>query len=166
MAARRIRDLSLPPKPYIVAVTGYGTDEDKHRSGDAGFDLHLLKPVDPQMYRGLAALLQSSRGLVYESRMLAAQYRDTATEVMFRQLEMANRYLDTAGLGNSGERKERCMGLATRSYERLITWLDTGACADEKGAELVNGLRTLNERLKSLNLLYAEQREKRKLMQS
>jgi len=114
------------------------------------------------MYRGLAALLQSSRGLVYESRMLAAQYRDTATEVMFRQLEMANRYLDTAGLGNSGERKERCMGLATRSYERLITWLDTGACADEKGAELVNGLRTLNERLKSLNVPYTAQDEKRK----
>jgi len=114
------------------------------------------------MYRGLAALLQSSRGLVYESRMLAAQYRDTATEVMFRQLEMANRYLDTAGLGNSGERKERCMGLATRSYERLITWADTGACADEKGAELVNRLRTPIKRLKALNVRYTGRVERRK----
>ncbi|HEX5759211.1 MAG TPA: MEDS domain-containing protein [Thermoanaerobaculia bacterium] len=31
----------------LIAVTGYGRDEDRRRSKEAGFDLHLTKPVDP-----------------------------------------------------------------------------------------------------------------------
>jgi CheY-like chemotaxis protein len=31
----------------IVAVTGWGQDEDRRRTKDAGFDAHLVKPVDP-----------------------------------------------------------------------------------------------------------------------
>lgn len=33
----------------LIAVTGWGQDEDRHRSHDAGFDLHLVKPVEPQL---------------------------------------------------------------------------------------------------------------------
>ena len=32
----------------LVALTGYGQDEDRQRSRDAGFDFHLVKPVDLQ----------------------------------------------------------------------------------------------------------------------
>jgi CheY-like chemotaxis protein len=32
-----------------VAVTGYGQTEDRRRALDAGFDLHVTKPVDPAM---------------------------------------------------------------------------------------------------------------------
>jgi len=31
----------------LVAVTGYGQEEDRRRAMDAGFDIHLVKPVDP-----------------------------------------------------------------------------------------------------------------------
>jgi CheY-like chemotaxis protein len=31
----------------LVAVSGYGRPEDRARSGEAGFDAHLVKPVDP-----------------------------------------------------------------------------------------------------------------------
>jgi signal transduction histidine kinase len=31
----------------IIAVSGYGQDKDRQRSAQAGFDLHLVKPVDP-----------------------------------------------------------------------------------------------------------------------
>jgi CheY-like chemotaxis protein len=30
----------------LVAVTGYGQDEDRQKSAAAGFDRHLLKPID------------------------------------------------------------------------------------------------------------------------
>jgi CheY-like chemotaxis protein len=40
-------------RPFLVAVTGCGTDEDRTRSREAGFDLHLVKPVDPAMLTGL-----------------------------------------------------------------------------------------------------------------
>ncbi len=37
----------------LIAVTGYGRDEDRRRSREAGFDLHLTKPVDPAQLRRL-----------------------------------------------------------------------------------------------------------------
>jgi CheY-like chemotaxis protein len=30
----------------LIAVTGWGRDEDRQRTRDAGFDVHLVKPVD------------------------------------------------------------------------------------------------------------------------
>ena len=44
--ARRIRTFT-GPRPYLIALTGYGQPEDVKRAIDAGFDAHLLKPVDP-----------------------------------------------------------------------------------------------------------------------
>jgi signal transduction histidine kinase len=42
---RRLRELHVPA-PRLVAVTGYGHSSDRERSRDAGFDLHLVKPLD------------------------------------------------------------------------------------------------------------------------
>lgn len=44
--ARQIRALG-PPQPFLVALTGYGRPEDRQRAAEAGFDTHLVKPVDP-----------------------------------------------------------------------------------------------------------------------
>jgi CheY-like chemotaxis protein len=161
--ARRIQSLALLPRPFIVAVTGHGMQADKRRSGEAGFDLHLLKPVDPETCRGLTALLQTSIGFLNYSHKLAAQHRQTATELLFRTLEMANLYLDTAAI--SDHRKDHCVTLATGSFDRLITWLDSGACIDDRAAEMVNGLRALNERLKLMRQPHGriERRELRRV---
>ena len=32
----------------LLAISGHGEPEDRRRSGEAGFDVHLLKPVDPR----------------------------------------------------------------------------------------------------------------------
>jgi CheY-like chemotaxis protein len=45
--ARRLRALKRERPLRIVAVTGWGQDDDRARSQEAGFDLHLVKPVDP-----------------------------------------------------------------------------------------------------------------------
>jgi len=39
----------------VIALTGYGTEEDRRKSKLAGFDLHLVKPVDPNVLQGLLA---------------------------------------------------------------------------------------------------------------
>jgi CheY-like chemotaxis protein len=44
--ARRIRETS-GRKVLLIAMTGYGLDQDRKKSAEAGIDLHLLKPVDP-----------------------------------------------------------------------------------------------------------------------
>ena len=35
------------PRPRLVALTGYGTQQDRERARESGFDDHLVKPVDP-----------------------------------------------------------------------------------------------------------------------
>jgi two-component system, OmpR family, response regulator len=46
--AERVRR-TVAPAPLLVAVTGYGTAADEQKSAAAGIDLHLLKPVDPDV---------------------------------------------------------------------------------------------------------------------
>lgn len=38
---------------HLVALTGYGRDSDRQRAEDAGFDLHLVKPVEPLQLENL-----------------------------------------------------------------------------------------------------------------
>ena len=44
--ARRIRASAIGGRPVLVALTGWGQDEDKRRSSQAGFDHHITKPID------------------------------------------------------------------------------------------------------------------------
>jgi CheY-like chemotaxis protein len=52
--ARRLRELPDTDSMYLIAMTGYGTDEDRTRSAESGFDQHLVKPLD---FAALEALL-------------------------------------------------------------------------------------------------------------
>ncbi|MEA2711028.1 MAG: hypothetical protein QOF78_3629 [Phycisphaerales bacterium] len=49
--ARRLR-IALGKSVRLVALTGYGQPEDRDRAFDAGFDLHLVKPVDRDQLSG------------------------------------------------------------------------------------------------------------------
>ena len=53
--ARRLRSLPGLEKALLVAITGFGREEDRRRCREAGFDLHLLKPVDPAELERLLA---------------------------------------------------------------------------------------------------------------
>ena len=55
--ARRVRMRTDLGPLQLVALTGYGTDGDRQKTRDAGFDVHLAKPVDP---RAVDALLAGS----------------------------------------------------------------------------------------------------------
>jgi CheY-like chemotaxis protein/two-component sensor histidine kinase len=44
--ARRIRDLEWGARPLLIAVTGWGQEDDKRQSTEAGFDVHMTKPID------------------------------------------------------------------------------------------------------------------------
>lgn len=54
--ARNLREGGLLPSAVLVALTGYGQEEDHRRSREAGFQHHLVKPVD---FNTLGALLKS-----------------------------------------------------------------------------------------------------------
>jgi CheY-like chemotaxis protein len=44
--ARRLRALT-GPSALLVALTGYSDPDDRRRAAEAGFDAHVVKPVDP-----------------------------------------------------------------------------------------------------------------------
>jgi CheY-like chemotaxis protein len=61
--ARQVRaQASAAVRPYIVAVTGYGTPDDRRLSAEAGIDVHLVKPADPQILIRLLALVADGDG--------------------------------------------------------------------------------------------------------
>ena len=55
--AQRIRQQEWGTSMFLVAVTGWGQDEDRRRSEDVGMNLHMVKPVEPSaLDRMLASL--------------------------------------------------------------------------------------------------------------
>jgi CheY-like chemotaxis protein len=63
------RTLRLEPElkeAYLIAVTGYGQEEDQLRAREAGFDAHLTKPID------LSELEQMLAGLMFKSEVTIA----------------------------------------------------------------------------------------------
>jgi two-component system, OmpR family, response regulator len=47
--ARQLRTQISSKRPLLIAISGYGMQSDQVRSQDAGIDLHLVKPVEPEM---------------------------------------------------------------------------------------------------------------------
>jgi CheY-like chemotaxis protein len=61
-AAQRIRQQPWGAGVIVIATTGWGQEADRDRSREAGFDEHLVKPVDPaDLIRLLASLNRSRR---------------------------------------------------------------------------------------------------------
>ena len=58
---RRIRRESGRSDVFIVALTGWGQQQDKLRAADAGFDAHLIKPADPATLVRILSNLDRSR---------------------------------------------------------------------------------------------------------
>ena len=54
--ARKLRDNPATAQVRLIALTAYGEDEHHRRSYEAGFEYHLVKPVDPDAL--LSVLLQ------------------------------------------------------------------------------------------------------------
>jgi CheY-like chemotaxis protein len=53
--ANQLRDTATRRLPCLIAMTGYGTDEDRQRTQEAGFDHHIVKPIEPAELNALLA---------------------------------------------------------------------------------------------------------------
>ena len=76
---RRLRELAgdnnAPPR--LVAVTGYGHTSDRERSREAGFDLHLVKPIElAQVQDALQGLMRHRTTLVIAHRLSTIEQAD------------------------------------------------------------------------------------------
>jgi signal transduction histidine kinase/ActR/RegA family two-component response regulator len=57
--ARQVRRLAGGEHAVLVALTGYGMAEDRQKALEAGFDRHLVKPVDPEAIHEIVATVSS-----------------------------------------------------------------------------------------------------------
>jgi PAS domain S-box-containing protein len=55
LVARRLRKTAGTERALLIAVTGWGQDDDRRRAKEAGFDHHLVKPIDPGIIAPLMA---------------------------------------------------------------------------------------------------------------
>ena len=53
--ARRLRGRTPRKEMFLVALTGYGQPEDRRKALDAGFDTHIVKPIDPNHLSAIIA---------------------------------------------------------------------------------------------------------------
>lgn len=61
--AHRIREQAWGRSMFLIAVTGWGQDEDRQRSTEVGLNVHMVKPVEPTaLERLLADLAQNGHG--------------------------------------------------------------------------------------------------------
>jgi CheY-like chemotaxis protein len=61
--AQRIREHAWGASMFLIAVTGWGQDEDRQRSSEVGLNVHMVKPVEAAaLERLLAELAASGRG--------------------------------------------------------------------------------------------------------
>jgi CheY-like chemotaxis protein len=69
--AQRLRRDPGREQPFMVSVTGHGQDSDVQRSLEAGFDRHLLKPVDPDTLHDLLACRRNMQEAETEEAAIA-----------------------------------------------------------------------------------------------
>jgi CheY-like chemotaxis protein len=58
-AARRIRASAAGRDAYLVAVTGWGQEQDKRRAREAGFDRHETKPISVETVQALVDAIRA-----------------------------------------------------------------------------------------------------------
>ena len=57
--AQRIREQAWGKSMFLIAVTGWGQEEDRQRSSEVGLNVHMVKPVEPAALERLLAELRS-----------------------------------------------------------------------------------------------------------
>jgi DNA-binding response OmpR family regulator len=61
--AQRIREQEWGTSMFLIAVTGWGQEEDRQRSSEVGLNVHMVKPVEPSaLEKLLDALSQDGSG--------------------------------------------------------------------------------------------------------
>lgn len=123
--ARRIRALDLPPPPpLLVAVSGHGDSAARQHAAEAGFDLHLLKPVHPGVLAQIQLLLEDTTRLGERIAQLDLRNRETMRDLAASYVQMGRSMLLVITTTENETTRERCLGKARRICDRLTFWLE------------------------------------------
>jgi len=127
---RSLRDIRCPDAPLLVAVTGYAYPADKRRCAEAGFDLHLPKPVDFGIFEQLTRVVQRTRQLADQTRLLSQQQQRALMHFIELELDMAGTFLDVAATTRNPQTRQRCLAKSQKAQQSAVEWL-SGAAFDK-----------------------------------
>jgi len=120
--ARQIQRLVVPRPPVLIAVSGYGDIQSQRKSAEAGFDLHLLKPVELSALEEMR-LLVGQMGRLAEGVKQQVQRQQGAILFFSRSyIQMCYALLQLARTTELEETRARCLSRARRICDRLTSW--------------------------------------------
>ena len=122
---RELRAIQCVEESTIVAVTGYAQPLDRRRCAEAGFDLHLAKPVDSVVLDHLALLCRNSSRLKQESDRLMSNYSHSLGSLIGVAIQMANTFLDVAVNTKNTEVKKRCLAKAQKMHRKMTELVES-----------------------------------------
>jgi CheY-like chemotaxis protein len=121
--AREFQRLSAPP--VLIAVTGHADIPSRRRAAEAGFDLCLLKPIDPGVYEELHLLVEQSGQLRAQHARLSLLRESTLSglkSLAVAHLQTAYTMLTVARTTENEATKACCLAKTRRICDRLATW--------------------------------------------
>jgi len=120
--ARALRNIPASANPLLVAVTGFAERTDKRRCAEAGFDLHLTKPVDYELFEQTILLWRQSDAV----RELALRHTTAVRTFLSLKLEMAGALLDVADVTRNPATQQRCLQQVRLAHELMTKWIRKG----------------------------------------
>ena len=133
--AARLREAGHD-RAALVAITGYGQEEDLRRSSAAGFDHHLVKPVDGAVLRKIIADLAAACARL-APRKAALTPTSRASGRGYRKISRGPRSLGREGRARTARtRSERTSAL--RSIQPSLKWKLERNAAGEPSSAYVN----------------------------
>jgi CheY-like chemotaxis protein len=124
--AREIQRLVLPKPPVLVALSGYGDVRARRESVEAGFDLHLTKPVESRVLDQLQMLVEERVRLRVQHARFSLLREDTMSalaSLAVSHIQMGNTMLDVASTTEDEATRQRCAVKAQAICDRLATWV-------------------------------------------
>lgn len=123
--ARRIQALDLPPPPpVLVAVSGNDDRVTRRQAAEAGFDLHLVKPVHPRLLGQIQVLLDDTRRIGEKIAELDIQNQETRRNLAFSYVQMGRSMLQVIATTENKATRERCVSKARLICDRLGLWIN------------------------------------------
>lgn len=129
--AREIQRLALPRPPVLVAVSGYGDTRARYQAAEAGFDLHLLKPVEPNIFEELQVLVEETErastervALRQNFAQLTGRHNLVMLKLVLSFIQTCHTLLHIAKTTAVGDASERCISNARRICDRLTVWVE------------------------------------------
>jgi len=118
--AREFQRLGSPP--VLIAVTGYANTHSRRVAAEAGFDLCLVKPIEPGIYEELPRLVEQS-GRLRDEHARLNRLRPALKSLAIAHLQTAHTMLYVAGTTENESTKACGLAKTRRICDRLAVWI-------------------------------------------